>query len=180
MTLPLDCTPLAEAIVAAMTGATGQPRSLGAQSDPVYFVEAPPHAKLNVADVKASPAFQLTITNATGDPAGQPMEGGDRMRELRVVTIRCTWWADSPTLRTPHAAIRARVERESQRVKWALIEAGALALSPSGADTGADDGCLRWDSYASAGPEWPKPGEPALVTVTHVFRTTVELRKPST
>lgn len=183
MTLPLDCTPLRNAVVRALTAATGKPRSLGLNpylGKSPFFTELASASHVNVADVEAQPGVFVTVGDATGDPNGQPMEGGDRRREMRVVTIEYVAYAGGPKMIDEHLQASAIVERDTQRIIAALTCPGVLTDPAGVVDPVCDDGCLRWDGYSGKGPEWPrKQGDPRLVRVTHTFRTTVELSTPS-
>jgi hypothetical protein len=184
MTLPLDCTPLRDAVVHALTQATAQPRSLALNPGlgrHLLFRELPPAAgAARLAAVADAPGVYVEVHGHAGDPAGQPMEGGDRRREAVTVEITCSYGSGHPDVLEETRAVGRIIERDKQRVIAALTSPGALSTDPTGADTGADDGCLRWDGYSSTGPKFPRaPTDERVVRVVHVFRTTVELRQPA-
>jgi hypothetical protein len=176
---PVDDTPLRDAVVAALTTATGKPDSLGLNVPPslgkhTLFVEAP-STEPPIGDVTGGPRVTVEIHAHMPNPSS-PLEGGDVRSEALTVEVVCWYSSGNPAFKSEIDRQRRIIARDKQRVIKALTCAGVLGFDPSGNDTGADGGCLRWDGYTSRGPVFPKKSDDLrVVSVTHAFRTTVEL-----
>lgn len=179
MPRPLDCTPLRDAVVHALTQATSQPHSLAKNpgiGKSQFFVElASPEPSAGAA--VDGPGVYVEIKDHIGDPTGQPVWSGDVLREAVTVEVTCIYSGANRSTLAESRLLRRVIERDRQRVITALTQDGALETDPNGASTGADGGSLRFDGYSSRGPTYT--AKPLLVSVVHVFRTTVELSKPA-
>lgn len=176
MTLPLDTTPLHDAVEHAISQNTGQPRAIPAAH---LFALAPPTEGTGRSSVaKAKPVAWVDVVD---ESAAEPnmLEMSDRRRVGVRVVITCNYAAGQDA--ASRKAARAVVKRSTALLLAALCYPSALELDPDGNETGVDGGALRADQHASSGPPRQplKSTDPHVMQVVHTFRTTVELRQPT-
>lgn len=173
MALPASTEPLRLAVLNALTATTGKTRAI---PDAYLFVTGKPGSDIaRSGSVKSRPVAHVSVKNHTADPDALFLEMSDRRREVVLVEVVCTYYAGSELFGAEYDAALLRVEEDRQRIIRALLYPEALALDPTGAETGLDGGSLRFDGYSSTGPARPNRGSARLLEVTHAFRVKVEL-----
>lgn len=182
MTLPTDTTPLYDAVVAALTTITDKTRHITGEN---LFVLGKPKDILDAprgSDVwRVRPCVVMPILHREIDPQ---LQLTDRMRIDATVEIRCWYHAGDGVGTRDWNDASALWTRDAFAVGHALTYPGALEHDPTGLETGLDGGSLRADNGrhtvdVRVMPRTQKT-DPVRVQVTHVFRASCELLRPTT
>ena len=170
--MPRTLTPARQAIVAALTTATGKTNALG----PRLFQLMPPARGAERGKLlMATPGVWVAIKNAatTGNPL---LDQSTTQGFALTAEITCSYWSGDPKNPAEVERTQAMFEEDGPRVVSALTSE-ALHLAPNGISTGIIGGQLLRVGYSSRGPDpWPlDTGAARLVRVVHVFPFLVEL-----
>lgn len=175
MALPTDTTPLYDAVVAALSTWTGQPRAIPA----AYLLKSGMPKDIDsgarAGTIGGRPIFFVAPIEETATDAGLMMT--DRRRVDAEVQI-LVWYVGHPTHEAEWQAMRARAAADKQRIVDALTYPSALYSAPDGKRTGLDGGSLRTDDSRCVieGPV-PAQGYDRVHRVTYRFRAGVEMTR---
>lgn len=182
MTTPTSFKPLRDAVMYALTNATGKPRAL---SESHLFARATAaDARQRAAGVVTKPRALVVVKNAIPDIQGGVLQGDNVQRDLVTVEITLWYYGGSELFSAETDAALDRIDADTPLIVAALCQPGALLTDQNGNGTGLDGGSLRIELWSSQGPDPIPVQETAgaaqrIFRVVHRFGSVVELAQPS-